>query len=209
MESELEARDYDAMDHSAVNRAFAADFLSQLHPAGPILDVGTGTAQIPIEICLQQCGLRITAIDLSEEMLKIGRQNIADAGLQDFIQLECVNASALPFSPGAFASVVSNSIIHHIPEPAGCFAEMVRVLAPGGRLFVRDLLRPDSAKEVDRLVALHASGANAHQRQLFHDSLHAALTLDEVRAIVVPLGFAPETVQATSDRHWTWNAVAP
>ena len=46
METEADARDYDAMDHSAVNRAFAADFLSYLPPPGPILDVGTGTAQI-------------------------------------------------------------------------------------------------------------------------------------------------------------------
>ena len=40
-----------------------------------------------------------------------------------------------------FGAVMSNSIVHHIPEPASVLAEMVRVAAPGGLLFVRDLLR--------------------------------------------------------------------
>jgi hypothetical protein len=39
---------------------------------------------------------------------------------------------------------------------------------------------------------------------LFSDSLHAALTLDEVRDLVQSLGFPSETVEQTSDRHWTW-----
>jgi len=209
MESEADARDYDTMDHSAVNKAFAADFLSIADPRGPILDVGTGTAQIPIEICRQSTSASIIAIDLSEEMLKIARLIVAQAALQHRITLECVNASAMPYGKGTFAAVVSNSIIHHIPEPAGCFAEMVRVAAAGAILFVRDLMRPESADEVNRLVALHAAGANPHQRQLFRDSLYAALTLDEVRAIVTALGFAAGTLQATSDRHWTWCATAP
>ncbi len=44
---------------------------------------------------------------------------------------------------------------------------------------------------------------------MFADSLHAALTLAEVRGIVAKFGFAPDGVQATSDRHWTWTAHKP
>jgi hypothetical protein len=55
-------------------------------------------------------------------------------------------------------------------------------------------------------VGQYAADADAHQRQMFADSLHAALTLDEVRAAVQSLGFDPDTVQLTSDRHWTWSA---
>ncbi len=42
---------------------------------------------------------------------------------------------------------------------------------------------------------------------MFDDSLRAALTLDEIRALVESLGFDPASVQATSDRHWTWTAL--
>jgi hypothetical protein len=85
---------------------------------------------------------------------------------------------------------------------------MIRVVAPRGLLFVRDLLRPASTAELDRLVALYAADANAHQRQMFGASLHAALTLDEVRALAAPFGVAADCVHQTSDRHWTlaWKA---
>ncbi len=51
MDSEAEARDYDSMDHAAVNARFAADFLAEGPVHGVILDLGTGTAQIPVELC--------------------------------------------------------------------------------------------------------------------------------------------------------------
>lgn len=206
MDAEGEALDYDQMDHSAVNQVFAADFLRAWAGENPILDVGTGTAQIPIEICRQDPRPRIVAVDLSEPMLALGERNLRTAGLVDRVTLQRVDAKGLPFADGEFAAVISNSIIHHIPEPAGAFAEMARVCRVGGRIFVRDLARPADHAELRRLVDLHAAGANDHQRQLFADSLHAALTFDEVRALIVALGFPTDSVQLTSDRHWTWMA---
>jgi ubiquinone/menaquinone biosynthesis C-methylase UbiE len=216
MDSEEEARDYDAMDHSTVNRVFAADFLTAwtaaLHRGdftGRVLDVGTGTAQIPIEVCRQNRSACLTAIDLAEHMLAVGRVNVRAAGLDDRIRLERVDAKVMPYADGSFAAVISNSIVHHIPEPVRVVAELVRVTAPGGLLFVRDLLRPADDAEVRRLVDLYAAGANEHQRQMFDDSLRAALTLDEVRALVKAHGFDSVTVQQTTDRHWTWSALNP
>src|SRR5207253_1466615 len=63
MDSAEEARDYDAMDHSAVNRVFVADFLAVWDGARPILDLGTGTAQIPIALCRQDSRATVTAVD--------------------------------------------------------------------------------------------------------------------------------------------------
>ena len=77
---------------------------------------------------------------------------------------------------------------------------------PGGLIFVRDLLRPESIEELRDLVDQHAEGANDHQRHLFADSLHAALTVEEVREMVAAFGFDAKTVTQTSDRHWTWVA---
>jgi ubiquinone/menaquinone biosynthesis C-methylase UbiE len=204
MDSAAEARDYDAMDHATVNRVFVADFLAGARPAGPILDVGAGTAQIPIELCRQLPAARVTAIDLAEHMLEVGRGNVRTAGLDAHIHLQRCDAKQMPFADGSFAAVISNSIVHHIPEPLAVLREMGRVLTRGGILFVRDLLRPDDDAAVRHLVTTYAGDANAHQRQMFDDSLRAALTLEEVRALVGQLGFALETVRQTSDRHWTW-----
>jgi ubiquinone/menaquinone biosynthesis C-methylase UbiE len=207
MDSRAEACDYDAMDHAAVNRAFVADLSALWDGRGPVLDVGTGTAQIPIELCRQAPSARVVAVDLAEHMLAVGRDNARRAGLDDRVRLERCDAKALPFPDSTFAAVVSNSIVHHIPEPGRVLAEMVRVAAPGGRLFVRDLLRPDEEADLRRLVETYAGGANAHQRQMFADSLHAALALAEVRDLVAALGYPADDARQTSDRHWTWAAL--
>jgi ubiquinone/menaquinone biosynthesis C-methylase UbiE len=205
MDTPEDASDYDAMDHSAVNQRFAADFfLTCPNPGGVVLDVGTGTAQIPVEMCRQSPTVELVAVDLSAEMLKLAAGNVARAGVTSRVKVELVNARGLPYRDGEFAAVVSNSIIHHIPEPFTAFAEMHRVCRKDGTLFVRDLFRPDTDAELARLVNLYAAGANPHQRSLFTDSLRAALTVAEVQELVGRLGFPPVTVTATSDRHWTF-----
>jgi len=214
MDTLAEAVDYDSMDHSAVNRLFADDFLAflaseQKTGASPsarplkILDVGTGTALIPIELCGRGIAALVTGVDLASHMLQLGLRNIIRAGMQQQIKLDHVDAKQLPYADGAFDALISNSIIHHIPQPADAFKEMMRVTRPGGLLFVRDLLRPADAETVSVLVDMYAAGANDHQRQMFRDSLHAALTLDEIRQLLADLGCSPAWVTQTSDRHWT------
>jgi ubiquinone/menaquinone biosynthesis C-methylase UbiE len=205
MDSAAEARDYDAMDHSTVNRVFVADFLAVWPGAVPILDVGTGTAQIPIELCRSAPTARVVAIDLADHMLTLGRENVRRAGFAERLQLERCDAKQLAYESGSFAAVISNSIVHHIPEPRRVLAEMVRVLQPGGVLFLRDLLRPADQAMLDRLVRTYAGDANAHQQQMFADSLHAALSLPELRDLVATLGCDPDQVRQTTDRHWTWH----
>lgn len=208
MDTAEEARDYDAMDHSHVNRVFAADFLTFFAPAANhlLLDVGTGTAQIPIELCRQFPDAHVVAIDLAEHMLKIARSNVRRAGLHEHIKIKHVDAKKLPFEDGFFDAVISNSIVHHIPEPFTVLGEMVRVTRRGGALFVRDLLRPGTDAAVQHLVTTYAGDANAHQRKMFDDSLRAALSLGEIRALTNRLGFDTATVRQTTDRHWTWAA---
>jgi len=214
MDSAAEARDYDSMDHSAVNEHFAADFLRVWDTEVPILDLGTGTAQIPIEI-YRQCprmesalrdSLDIVAVDLAEHMLALARRNVERAGLAERLRVEKADAKHLQYPNGHFGAVISNSIIHHIADPSLCFAEMHRVCSLGGFLFIRDLLRPFGEIDLARIVDVYAAGANDHQRRMFADSLRAALTLDEVRGHVARLGYAAQTVQQTSDRHWTFHS---
>jgi ubiquinone/menaquinone biosynthesis C-methylase UbiE len=211
MDSDEEARDYDAMDHGAVNARFCEDLLALEPDLRRTLDVGTGTAQIPIELCKRAPEARVLAIDLAESMLRIGARNVERAALSGAITLALVDAKDLGGGTRPFSAVVSNSIIHHIPTPINALREMVRVLAPGGVLFVRDLLRPADDAAVSALVETYARDESPRQRALFDASLRAALTLEEVRAFCDELGIAREAVQQTSDRHVTsaWRQPAP
>jgi ubiquinone/menaquinone biosynthesis C-methylase UbiE len=203
MDTEEEARAYDAMDHVGVNSAFCSDLLALKPDLLRTLDVGAGTALIPIELCRRFPAARVIAIDLAASMLELAASNVARAGLNDSIQIERADAKALPFEDGSFSSVISNSILHHIPDPKSVLAEMLRVIQPGGWLFVRDLFRPASDADVIALVQKHAAAADARQRALFDASLRAAFTIDEVRALAAALGMPSSCVQRTSDRHWT------
>jgi ubiquinone/menaquinone biosynthesis C-methylase UbiE len=221
MDTAEEARDYDAMDHSEVNHRFAADLLRIWDTETPILDVGTGTAQIPIEVC-RQCrieppprgplrwdSLHIVAVDLADHMLALARRNVVRSGYTDRITVEKADAKRFNYPDGHFGAVISNSIIHHIPDPFRGFVEMHRVSAVGGLLFVRDLLRPDDEATLMHLVDTYTRGANQHQRRMFADSLRAALTVEEVRELVGRLAYPSQAVQQTSDRHWTFCARRP
>lgn len=210
MDTPAEALDYDAMDHSEVNRIFVADLLAACPAAAAAdeasldtLDIGTGTAQIPIELCRRSPGPRVMGIDLAVAMLHLARGNVEVAGLTDRIRLDRVDAKQLPYADGQFHLVISNSIVHHIPDPQAVLCEAVRVLADGGVIFIRDLLRPADDAMVEHLVATYAAGCNPHQRQLFDQSLRAALDLAEARQLAAAAGLPPAAVSQTSDRHWT------
>lgn len=222
MDTEEEADDYDAMDHAEVNARFCADLLAVggdvLAPGARVLDVGTGTALIPVDLLARQGDLSVVAVDMAETMLSLARRNVAGAGLASRVTVDRADAKALPYAPGSFDVVVSNSLVHHIPEPAGALAEMWRMTKQGGLLFVRDLARPDTDAEVEALVARHggeppadakARARHARQVALLRASLFAALTTDEVAEMVAPLGIARSAVVLTSDRHWTLAARKP
>ena len=206
MDTPEEARSYDDMDHSEVNQRFVADFLAAHGPTrgGTILDLGTGTARIPIALATADLGARVLAVDMAGHMLAIAGRNVINAGLSDRVALQRADAKRLPFPSAGFEAVVSNSLVHHIPEPAAVFAELARLVAPGGTLFVRDLARPESWQDVEKLVSHYAGNEPAAAQAMFRASLHAALTLAEVQGLIRGAGLDPQDAAMTSDRHWTW-----
>jgi SAM-dependent methyltransferase len=174
-----------------------------------VLDLGAGTAQIPILLCQATEDVQVMAADAAVSMLDLARLNVEIAGLRERIQLDHADAKRMAYRDCMFDAVISNSIVHHIPEPSEALREAVRVTKPGGLLFFRDLLRPADDDEVMRLVELYTAECNEHQQMLYRDSLRASLTLAEVQSLVCELGFAADSVQTTSDRHWTWSARKP
>ena len=206
MDDPQEAVTYDSMDHSDVNRQFVDDLLASGEVGPDILDLGTGTARIPIELCLRVNNCRVLASDGAVSMLEVARYNVAVNSLDARIQLHYADAKSIPIDDETFDTVLSNSLIHHVPEPAIIVAQLARLVKSGGRIFVRDLARPDSLAELDELVQRIVGHESAEAQAMFRNSLHAALTLSEIRTLVAQYGFDPLDVTMTSDRHWTWNS---
>lgn len=216
MDTPQEAMIYDEMDHNAVNEAFVSDLIAFLGidpdveaEMIDIFDVGTGTARIPILLAerIPQC--RIMGADASVAMLDVAKINIDIAGQLERVQLARIDAKQTDYEDGYFTGIMSNSIIHHIPDPISVLKEAVRLAEPGGWVFFRDLVRPESNEQVEQLVAAYCGGEPEFAQKMFGESLQAALSLSEIREMITSLGFDPETVQLTSDRHWTWAAHKP
>lgn len=203
MESAEEVAAYDAMDHGGVNARFVEDFLATGADLTAVADLGTGTALIPIELFRTRPDARITAVDLAPEMLAAASRNIARAEAEAAITVLLGDAKRTPLPDASQRAVMSNSLVHHVPEPLSFFVDAARLLGPGGVLFVRDLYRPEDDDAVSRLVALYTEHDTDHQRALFEASLRAALTVTEVRALAAQAGLAGAVVEASSDRHWT------
>ena len=202
MDSAEEAAAYDAMDHGAVNAAFAEDFLAFAGTPGEVLDLGCGTGWIPVEIA-RRCDAGVVALDASAEMLVVAGRNAGPFGGR--VRLLLASASKLPFADRSVGAVVSNSLVHHLHDPLPALREVARVLRPGGVVFIRDLYRPDTPAEVDRLVDRYTAGETPLARHLFAISLPASFTVDEVRELAAAAGLDAK-VAMTSDRHWTLTA---
>jgi ubiquinone/menaquinone biosynthesis C-methylase UbiE len=203
MDTQEEAIAYDAMDFIEVNTAFAKRAIELGSLSGLMLDTGTGTARIPIFICQERPQWQIIGIDLAESMLQVGRKNVEQAGLQQQITLESVDAKQLPYPDAHFDMVISNSLIHHLPDPLPFLKELKRVLKPNGGILIRDLIRPMNEDIMNGLVDSIGTEYDEHQKMLFRDSLHAAFTLDEVNQLVLDAGLEGAKLYQSSDRHWT------
>jgi ubiquinone/menaquinone biosynthesis C-methylase UbiE len=202
MDDWQEATAYDAMDFSAVNRDFALTAIDLYPQAVRVLDIGTGTARIPIMLCQEKLDYQILGVDLAQSMLILGRRNIEEAGLLQYIRLELADGKRLPYPNWEFDLVISNSLVHHLPDPQSFFQEVARLVKPNGAVLIRDLLRPNSVAEIDQIVA-EAGDYGDRQNQLFRDSLAAALTLDEVQELVTGAGMKNYLLEQSSIRHWT------
>ncbi|TVP93903.1 MAG: class I SAM-dependent methyltransferase [Planctomycetaceae bacterium] len=206
METFEEAFAYDQMDHAEVNRRFVDDLLAGGPVTGTVVDLGTGTALIPIELCRRLPEVRVLAIDASAAMLDLANRHLEIEQLKDRVLLRQADCKSLSdYEADSADVVISNSLIHHLPEPAEAVAAALRVLRPGGRLFIRDLVRPATRGEWERLVEMHAGTETAESRAMFRDSLAAALSLAEARDLFGSFGLFPADVRLTSDRHWTFD----
>jgi len=112
-------------------------------PVGHLLDVATGTADLAILGSLK--ATRVTGADISEGMLKLGREKVARRGLADRITLVQADSEQLPFADGTFDAVTVAFGVRNFEHLQQGVKDMVRVLRPGGRIFVLEFSKPNKA----------------------------------------------------------------
>lgn len=140
---------YDFMNRAmtlGIDRSWRRKVVKAATDASPrsILDVATGTGDLAIQLASAAGGASVTGIDLSEGMLAVGRRKVAEAGLDRRVTLIQGDCLALPFPDGAFDTVTVAFGVRNFEHLDRGYAEMARVLRPGGKLIVLELSVPTS-----------------------------------------------------------------
>ncbi len=222
MEEEEQGQVYAQADFSGPNRLFLELFgekFPHFSGKGTILDLGCGPADILIRFARQYPACTCVGIDGAEAMLTPGRHAVEQEQLGHRIALHCQYLPCASLSlvqnnqnnqnkqgrqtdeQEGFDVVLSNSLLHHLHNPAVLWQTIQENIAPGGSILVMDLFRPASPEEARRLVTLYAADEPAILQADFYNSLLAAFRLDEVRSQLIQAGLALHC-EEVSDRHF-------
>lgn len=126
--------------------------LGEISQGSNVLDIGCG-AGFDLMVARSKTGSegRVCGVDLSPEMIERTRANLDRVGC-DGIEIYHVQSEQLPFADGTFDVVISNGVINLSPAKAELFAEIHRVLKPGGRLQIADMM-------LDKELPAHLAGS--------------------------------------------------
>jgi ubiquinone/menaquinone biosynthesis C-methylase UbiE len=169
--------------------------------AGTALDLGCGPADITIRYARAFPECRVHGVDGAEAMLALGRARLTREGLGNRVWLMRAYLPGAPLAPLAYNAIISNSLLHHMREPAALWETVKRCAAPSAAVFVMDLLRPASRGRARSLVDQYAANEPHILRHDFFHSLLAAYRPDEVAAQLDAAGLTNLAVKEISDRH--------
>jgi ubiquinone/menaquinone biosynthesis C-methylase UbiE len=171
----------DAIDDTFVAHA---QLLLKGRERGRALDIGTGPGQIVLKLGYQLTRWKFVGADRSAAMIAKAQEGLATApelaGRVDFV---VADGNRLNFPGHSFDLVMCNSVLHHMEDPQKLFAEMARLVKPGGAILLRDLLRP-TRLGFGHHVRKHGKHYNGEMKRLFVASLRAAYTEDELQRMV-------------------------
>jgi ubiquinone/menaquinone biosynthesis C-methylase UbiE len=142
---------------------------------GKILDVACGPGLLVNELALRSPKALITGLDISKEALHLAKRNTAK---HSNVTYKLGSVYNLPFDSGSFDAVITKDSLHHFDKGTEAIAEMLRVLKPGGYLYIQDMRRDLP----DYLIARSTPPQNAFQ-ELQYYSTRAAYTKSEARSL--------------------------
>ena len=117
-------------------------------PFARSLEIGAGTGYFTLHLLAAGVVRSAVATDISQGMVDVLQANAARMGLE--VETAACAAEDLPFEDGSFDLVLGHAILHHIPDLARAFAEMRRVLRPGGVV----LFAGEPSERGDRIAAI-------------------------------------------------------
>lgn len=204
MLDEDQAIAYAGADFSASDGRFIERFkeLFGSPAAGEIIDLGCGPGNIALRMAEAFPGCTVTGVDGAPAMLDIARKRAASiAGAASRIRFveTTLPSAVLPMCTAA--AVVSNSLLHHLHEPAGLWITLRQVAARNAAVLIVDLRRPETAADAQQIVDTYARGEPEILRQDFYNSLLAAFEVDEVKRQLEAAGLYGLQVQAVGDRY--------
>lgn len=147
-----------------------------------ILDAGCGVAGPAVDIATAYAGLRIDAITISPVQAALAREHVRGAGVENRVSIHTGDYHALPFEDARFDRVVFFESSGYSYDPDRLFAEVRRVLRPGGTLYVKDVFRDETCSTGDALREL------AEFNDVYR---YRTRPLAEVAACVAAAGFSP------------------
>lgn len=132
-------------------RRVAADVgaLVTNHESTPrLLEIGSGPGELGLEIAQELPQAEVLGVDLADAMIERSTARAREEGVDARVRFQLADAASLPLPDGSFDIVVSTLSLHHWADPGAVFAELGRVLGPGGVALVYDLrpfayLRPE------------------------------------------------------------------
>jgi arsenite methyltransferase len=158
--------------------------LADLREGEAVIDLGSGSGTDMFFAALQVGNRgRVVGIDFTHEQLAKARRLAEEAGLEQ-VELCEARIEAVPLDDESFDCVISNGVINLAPDKRRVFSEAARLLKPGGRLAIADIISESELKESTRCNAdlWAACIAGAEQRDSYLQALEVSgLTVDEIR----------------------------
>lgn len=106
-----------------------------------VLDIGCGLGAAAVELAQKHGARSVLGVDVERHLIEQAGERAAAAGLSDRVRFRLIDPGPLPFDDAAFDMVFTKDAIVHIPDKAACYAEVYRVLGPGGVFVGSDWLR--------------------------------------------------------------------
>jgi 2-polyprenyl-3-methyl-5-hydroxy-6-metoxy-1,4-benzoquinol methylase len=199
MEGEAQAEAYAKADFNKPNQAFLEHYLRRFgestHPKR-VVDLGCGPGDITARMAHQFPNWQIEALDASAAMLQYAKVATQEFGTR----LRLLQARLPEGLSGHYDVILSNSLLHHLPEPSVLWQTIRKFASPGAHILVADLYRPMSAEAAQALVSLYAAQEAEILQQDFLASLHAAFRPAEILAQLQEAQLLLN-VEVISDRH--------
>lgn len=210
MDSEAQVEAYAAADFAEGNRAFTERVTTELagRPSGSLIDLGCGPGDICRRLAAALQDWTIEGLDAGPNMLKTAERHTADHPSADRIRYHLARLPETSRPAAAYQAVVSNSLLHHLPDPTALWRAVHHLASPGAYVQVMDLDRPDDELGARSLVDAYAWNEPEILREDFLNSLRAAWTAEEVTGQLAAADL-PLTVERVSDRHWMVHGFLP